>query len=60
MKIKLVICLLALSYSANAQWQNIYTFPNPAYSFITSNNNLYAGLGGGGVYMSQDLSLIHI
>jgi photosystem II stability/assembly factor-like uncharacterized protein len=54
MKTKLLLCFLSLSCIVNAQWLNIHTFRNPAYSFITCNNNLYAGLGGGGVYTSQD------
>jgi photosystem II stability/assembly factor-like uncharacterized protein len=54
MKIKLLLCFFAISGIANAQWYNIRTFPNTVYSFITCGNNLYAGIGGGGVYTSQD------
>lgn len=54
MKTKLILCFLIVTGFANAQWQNINTLPNPAISFITCNNNLFAGLAGGGVYRSQD------
>jgi hypothetical protein len=56
MKTKLLLCFLALTGIANAQWYNIRKFPNSnsVYSIITCGNNLYAGLGGGGVYKSQD------
>lgn len=49
-----MLFLFIAAFAAHAQWQNVHTFPNPAYSFITCNGNLYAGLGGGGVYTSQD------
>lgn len=47
---------MTLSCIGNAQWVNIYKFPNlnSPKSFITCGNNLYVGLGGGGVFSSQD------
>lgn len=46
---------MTLSYIGNAQWQNLNTsFQNVAYSIHTCNYDIYAGLGGGGVYRSQD------
>lgn len=50
----LTLCFVLLAIQASAQWQNIHTFSNPACALITSENILYAGLGGGGVYASQD------
>lgn len=50
----LILCFVVLFYETHAQWQNIYAFPNPAYALMTSGNTLYAGLGGGGVFASQD------
>jgi photosystem II stability/assembly factor-like uncharacterized protein len=40
----------------NAQWEVVYTFPNPnsAISFITVDNDLFAGTSGDGVLKSQD------
>lgn len=49
-----VFYFITLNLCASAQWENLYSFQTPAYAFITFNNNLYAGLSGGGVYMSQD------
>jgi len=50
----LSICFVVLIFEAHAQWQNIHTFSSPAYALISSENILFAGLGGGGVYASQD------
>ena len=54
MKTSFFICFLFLSCFAHAQWQYTYTFPNPIYAFITCSETLYVGLGGGGVFRSQD------
>jgi photosystem II stability/assembly factor-like uncharacterized protein len=54
MKAILLFAFLSFAGVAGAQWQNLYSFTNPAISFITVNTKLYAGLAGGGVYMSPD------
>ena len=54
MKTSFFIIFLFLSCFAHAQWQYTHTFPNPIYAFITCSETLYVGLGGGGVYRSQD------
>jgi photosystem II stability/assembly factor-like uncharacterized protein len=54
MKAKLLILFLSMSFFANAQWEYVNALPETAYSLIVSNNNLYAGLSGGGVYKSMD------
>jgi photosystem II stability/assembly factor-like uncharacterized protein len=55
MKTKLlVLFFITIHWCATAQWEQLYTFQTPAYAFTTFNNNLYVGLSGGGVYMSQD------
>lgn len=51
--ILLILCFFIFG-QAGAQWQNMYSFPNPGYSMLNCNNNLYVGLGGGGVYTSLD------
>lgn len=52
MKSKLLFCLLTLGLSGQAQWK--YNAPLQLYSIISCENNLYAGLSGGGVYRSRD------
>ncbi len=55
MKATFLLCaFLSIAGVSVAQWQNLYSFTNPAISFITVNTKLYAGLAGGGVYMSHD------
>lgn len=54
MKTTLLFYLLSLSCIVNGQWLDIKAFSNSTESLIACNNNLYAGLAGGGVYTSQD------
>jgi hypothetical protein len=54
MKTKLLAAIILLHLGAYAQWENIFSFQNSPYSLLTVNDDLYAGLSGGGVYHSGD------
>ncbi len=54
MKTKLLAALFLLSTSVYAQWENIFSFQSSPYALLTVNQDLYAGLSGGGVYHSTN------
>ncbi len=54
MKNVCLVLLILCSFRAHTQWDSLYSFTNPTYALHKQNNAIYLGLGGGGVYKSED------
>jgi photosystem II stability/assembly factor-like uncharacterized protein len=54
MRTQMIFCLMIMGLVAQAQLNVVSTFPNAPYALLNTHDNLYVGLGGGGVFMSSD------